>query len=158
MSALGAVALLLGGITRILDLTAVVICAMIIFVVFAELKYSAIIVYAVTAVLAFILPIEKTIAVEYLIFAIYPVLKPLFEKAGKLFGTIIKLAFMIISSLALALIFRFVFLMVDVWYIDLIFGVGLVACYFLFDIALTRFDIYYRYKLRHQLRIDRFFH
>ena len=34
MSALGAIALLLGGITRVLDLTAVVIGAMIIFVVF----------------------------------------------------------------------------------------------------------------------------
>lgn len=158
MSALGAVTLLLGGITRILDLTAVVICAIIVFVVFYELKYSAIAVYLVTAVLAFVLPIEKTIAVEYLIFAIYPVLKPLFEKAGKLFGTIIKLVFMIISSASLVLIFRFVFMMVDVWYIDLIFAIGLVACYFLFDIALTRFKLYYCYKLRHQLRIDKFFH
>lgn len=157
MSALGVVTLLLGGITRILDLTAVVICAIVIFVVFSELRYSALIVYAVTAVLAFVLPIEKTIAVEYLIFAIYPVLKPLFEKAGKLFGTVIKLVFMIISSVSLVLIFRFVFMMVDMWYIDLIFGIGLVACYFLFDIALTRFNVYYRYKLRHQLRIDRFF-
>lgn len=157
MSALGAVTLLLGGITRILDLTAVVICALLIFVVFSELKYSAIIVYFVTALLAFVLPIEKTIAVEYLIFAIYPVLKPLFLKAGKLLGTIIKLIFMVVSSVSLVLILRYVFMMADVWYVDVVFGVGLVACYFLFDIALNRFDIYYRYKLRHQLRIDRFF-
>jgi len=157
MSALGAVSLLLGGITRVLDLTAVVICAILIFVVFSELKYQALIVYFVTATLAFVLPIEKTVAVEYLIFAIYPILKPLFEKAGKIFGTIIKLAFMISSSLALVLIFRFVFMMVDIWYIDLAFGIGLVLAYFLFDIALTRFKLYYFYKLRKQLRIDRFF-
>ncbi|MBO5439211.1 MAG: hypothetical protein J6A53_00980 [Clostridia bacterium] len=158
MSALGAIALLLGGITRVLDLTAVVIGAMIIFVVFTELKYSALAVYAVTALLAFILPIEKTVAVEYLIFAIYPILKPLFERAGRVFGLAIKLIFMIISSASLVLIFRFVFMMVDLWYIDLIFAIGLVACYFLFDVALTRFKLYYQFKLRHQLKIDRFFH
>lgn len=157
MSALGAVALLLGGITRVLDLTAVVIGAMIIYVVYAELKYSAIVVYFVTAILAFIMPIEKTVAVEYLIFAIYPVIKPLFEKTGKVISVILKLVFMTASSVSLVLIFRFVFLMVDMWYFDLAFGVGLVLVYFIFDIALKRFDLYYRYKLRHQLRIDKFF-
>ena len=70
----------------------------------------------------------------------------------------IKLIFMIISSASLVLIFRFVFMMVDLWYIDLIFAIGLVACYFLFDVALTRFKLYYQFKLRYQLKIDRFFH
>lgn len=158
MSALGAVVLLLGGITQVLDLTAVVICTIIIFVVFSELKYNAIIVYAVTGLLAFVLPINIAVAIEYLIFAIYPVLKPLFEKAGKVLSVIIKLIFMVISSASLVLIFRFVLGMVDVWYIDIAFGIGLVAVYYLFDVALTRFNIYYCNKLRHQLRIDRFFH
>lgn len=158
MSALSIVVLLLGGISQILDLTAVVACAIIIFIVHAELKYSALLVYATTSLLAFLLLGLPTIATEYLIFAIYPVLKPLFEKTGKIFGSIIKYAFMIISSATLTLLFRFVFMTGDVWYIDLAFGVGLAICYVIFDIALARFNVYYRYKLRHQLRIDRFFH
>ncbi len=158
MSALGAVTLLLGGITRVLDLTAIIICAMIIFVVREELRHSGWLVYAVIGVLAFILPIDKTIAVEYIVFAIYPMLKPFFDKLPRVIRLLIKLIFMIVSALAVVLIFRYVFLLVDFWYIDLAFGIGLVLIYFLFDISISRFQLYYRYKLRHQLRIDKFFH
>jgi len=158
MSALSIVVLLLGGISQVLDLTAVVACAIIIFIVHSELKYSALLVYATTSLLAFLLLGTPTVAVEYIIFAIYPILKPIFEKAGKIFGAVIKYAFMILSSATLALLFRYVLMAGDVWYIDLIFGIGLAVCYAIFDIALARFDLYYRYKLRHQLRIDKFFH
>ena len=157
MVAISIVILLLGGVTQVLDLTAVVACAMIIFVVFEELKYSALLVYGATAVLTFFLLAKKEVAVEYVIFAIYPVLKPLFEKAGKVFVTLIKLFFMAAMSVGMTLLFRYVFMSADVWYIDLIFCVGLIVCYYIFDIALNRFKLYYHCKLRHQLRIDRFF-
>ncbi len=158
MVAISIVILLLGGITQILDLTAVVICAIIIFVVFEELRYSALLVYGATAVLTFFLLAKKEIAVEYVIFAIYPILKPLFEKAGKALGAVIKFIFMSAMSVALTLLFRYVFMSADIWYMDLVFCIGLIACYFLFDIAINRFRPYYHFKLRHQLRIDRFFH
>ncbi len=158
MAAVSFIVLLLGGASQVLDLTAVVVCAMIIFVVHTELRYSSLLTYAVAATLAFLILPNKEIAVEYLIFAVYPILKPIFEKAGKFFGKILKIAFMVASSAALTLLFRYVFMTGDVWYIDVAFGVTLVACYMFFDIALTRFDVYYRFKLRHQLRIDRFFH
>ena len=158
MSALSFIVLLLGGVSQILDLSAVVLCAMIIFVVYAELKYSAFLVYAVTLTLAFVIIPNKAIGVEYTIFAIYPVLKLLFEKTGKIVGAILKLIYILASSLTLTLLLRYVFMSQDVWYIDLVFGIGLVACCILFDIALTRFKLYYHYKLRRQLKIDRFFH
>ena len=157
MAALGSIALLLGGITRVLDLTAIIICAMIIFVVYAELGHMGWLVYGVIGMLSFALPIDKTIAVEYIVFAIYPLIKPFFDRIPPIIRVIVKLAFMVASSGAIVLIFRFVFMIKDLWYIDLIFSIGLVAIYFLFDIALTRFNFYYRYKLRSQLRIDKFF-
>ncbi len=157
MSALSVVVLLLGGASQILDLTAAVITAMIIFVVHAELKNTAWLVYAATSLIALFLLGNIQIAIEYIIFAAYPILKPIFEKAGKLFGNIIKYIFMALSSISLTLLFRYVFLLGNVWYWDVAFCVGLFVCYILFDIALGRFKIYYFYKLRAQLKLNRFF-
>ena len=84
MTALSIIILLLGGITRVLDITTVVICAIIIFVIYEELKYGALLVYFATVLLAFALLPNKEIGIEYAIFAIYPIVKPLFEKTGKI--------------------------------------------------------------------------
>ena len=70
MSALGVVALFLGGITRVLDLTAVMVATALIFVCFEETRYYALLSYGVIGALAFLLPIEKSVAVEFLIFGI----------------------------------------------------------------------------------------
>lgn len=157
MVAMSIIILLLGGITQVVDLTAVVICAMIIFVVHEELKYNSLLVYVATAVLTFTLLSRKEIGVEYVIFAIYPIIKPIFEKTGKFLSTLIKIIFMTSMSVSLTLLFRYVFLTGDMWYMDLIFCVGLIGCYFLFDIALTRFKPYYHFRLRRKLRLDKFF-
>lgn len=157
MIAVSIIILLLGGITQVVDLTAVVICAMIVFVVQEELKYSSLLVYAATAILAFTLLPRKEIGIEYLIFAIYPVLKPIFEKTGKFLSPLIKITYMSAASVSLTLLFRYVFITGDMWYMDLIFCVGLIACYFLFDVALTRFKPYYHFRLRQKLRLDKFF-
>ena len=61
MIAVSIIILLLGGITQVVDLTAVVICAMIVFVVQEELKHSSLLVYAATAILAFTLLPRKEI-------------------------------------------------------------------------------------------------
>ena len=157
MVAVSTVVLLLGGIMQIVDLTAVVICAMIVFVVYEELKYSALFVYFATALLVFTLLAKKEIGVEYVIFSIYPIVKPIFEKAGKVLSTLIKIIFMTVMSVSLTLLFRYVFLTGDMWYVDMFFCIGLIVCYFLFDVALTRFKPYYHFNLRQKLRIDRFF-
>ena len=157
MSSLSIVVLLLGTITRVLDMTAVIFCLIINYVVFSELKFNVLLVYGVTSVLAFLLLPDKSVAVEYVIFAIYPLLKPLIEKTGKVPSLIIKLFLMVASSVALTLLLRFVFLLGDIIAIEIIFAIALTVCYWIVDVLLTRFDLYYRYKLRRQLKIDRFF-
>lgn len=157
MIALSVVFLLLGGITSILDLTAVVISAMVLFVVYEELKFAAVLVYLGVTLIAFILPNGLTMAVEYAIFAIYPILKPIFEKAPKVVSIIIKLIFMIASVTTLTLLLNFVLSTPEVWYINLAFGVGAVVFYYLFDLVLTKFGKYYRETLRSKLRLDKFF-
>jgi hypothetical protein len=77
----------------------------------AELKNTAWLVYATTSLIALFLLGNIQIAIEYIIFAAYPILKPIFEKAGKLFGNIIKYIFMALSSISLTLLFRYVFLL-----------------------------------------------
>ena len=157
MTAISIVILLLGGITRVLDITTVVICAIIIFAIFEEIKYGALFVYFATAVLVFALLPNKDIGIEYVIFAIYPIIKPLFEKTGKTLCNILKITFMTTMSVVLTLLFRYVFYSGDMWYIDVAFCIGLTICYYLFDISLNRFKPYYHFVLRHKLKIDRFF-
>ena len=157
MVALSVVFLLLGGITTILDLSAVILSAVVLFIVFEELKYSAILVYLATTLIAFLLPNGLTMAVEYAIFAIYPILKPLFEKTGKVLSWIIKILFMSLSVAGLTLLLNFVLSTPEVWYINLIFALGAIFVYILFDVVLTKFGRIYREKLRSKLKLDKFF-
>ena len=157
ISALGVVALLLGGITRVLDLTAVIIATALIFVTFEEIRFNALFVYAVTGLLAFVLPIDMSVAIEYLIFAIYPILRFYIEKLPKVLAWVIKLTYMIAAFVSITLILEFVLGMPEVWYINVVFCVAGVVMFILVDILLKRLSIYYRLKLRKQLRIDKFF-
>lgn len=157
MSALGIVALFLGGITGVLDLTAVIIATALIFVAFEELRFYALAIYAVTGLLAFILPIDISVAIEYLIFGVYPILKFYIDKLPKIIAWILKLAYMICAFVGLTLLLQFVLGSPEVWYINLVFCVAGVVIFVLVDILLKRLSIYYRLKLRGQLRIDRFF-
>lgn len=158
MSALSVVFLFFGGLTGMLELTGVVISSIIIFVVYEELKYSAFGVYLVTAVIAFFIPfVGTTIAFEYLIFAIYPILKPLFDRLPRGAREVVKLLFMSASFVGLTLLLHFVLGMPEVWYINVIFCVSGIAIYYLFDIALFRFTTYYRLVLRRKLGVDKFF-
>ncbi len=156
-SALGIVALFLGGITRILDLSAVIIATALMLIAFEELKFYALAIYFVTGLLAFILPIDTSVAVEYLLFAIYPVFKPYIERLPKVIAFIIKVLYMSLAFVGLTLLLQFVLGSPDVWYINLIFCVGGVISFILVDVLLSRLSLYYKYKLRRQLKIDRFF-
>ena len=156
-SALGIVALFLGGITRILDLSAVIIATALMLIAFEELKFSALAIYFVTGILAFVLPIDISVAIEYLLFAIYPVFKPYLEKLPRALAWTIKVAYMCISFVGLTLLLQFVLGSPDVWYINVIFCVGGVMSFVLVDVLLSRLSLYYKYKLRGQLKIDRFF-
>ena len=157
LCALGVVSLLLGGITKVLDLTAVIIATILMFIAYEELKAYALLVYAATAILAFVMPIDITVAIEYLIFAIYPVMKPQLEKLPKSLSWAIKLAYMTISFVGLTLLLQFVLGSPDVWYVNVLFCLGGIVIFIIVDVMLTRLALYYKYKLRHQLGIDRLF-
>lgn len=157
MASLGTVVLFLGGITKVLDLTAVMIATALVYVAFEEARYYSALVYLVISGLALLLPLEMSVKVEFWIFGIYPIVKAIFEKLPNVIAWILKSVFMVFSFVGLTLLLQFVLGYPEVWYINLIFCVAGVFMYVLFDIALTRFSKYYRGKLRHQLRIDRFF-
>ena len=157
MASLGTVVLFLGGITKVLDLTAVMIATALVYVAFEEARYYSSLVYLVISGLALLLPLEMSVKDEFWIFGIYPIVKAIFEKLPNVIAWILKSVFMVFSFVGLTLLLQFVLGYPEVWYINLIFCVAGAIMYVLFDIALTRFSKYYRGKLRHQLRIDRFF-
>ena len=159
MSAIGVVILLLGSLLEIFDLCAVLISATLIFVVCEELGgVKAFGTYVVCAVLSFLIVPSKLVAVEYVIFAIYPVLRTVFEKRPRAVCFSLKALYMLASAtLALVLIRKF-FTTGDIkadWLEILTWLVG-ILCLIVADVFLARFSRYYHQRLRKTLRIDRF--
>jgi hypothetical protein len=94
LTALGVVALYLGSVFEVMDLS--VSCAASLTVLFCSVelgnRYAAA-VYAGTSVLSFILVPNKWIAVYFIMFfGIMPITKKLFEKTGKIFSWVLKIA------------------------------------------------------------------
>lgn len=157
--ALGVVILFLCSLVEALDLTAVLLSSVCVFMVGEELKLKrAFAVYLATGILAFLLIPSKLVAIEYFLFAIYPVLKCLIEKTGRGVSLILKGLYMVAATVADVAIIKFFFpqeIEKD-WFIFVISFVSLLWLV-LYDVAYTRLSAYYHGKLRHQLRIDKFF-
>lgn len=157
MASLGVAILFLGSLVEVMDLTAVIIASLCVFVCAEETGIKSLSVFGVTAILAFLIIPSKIIAVEYTLFGAYPVLKRLFEKIKKPFCLPVKLVYMAIAVVADVLILFFVFSSRDVWYIEAALCVLGIVAFFVYDVALSRLTLLYRLQLRHRLRIDRFF-
>lgn len=157
LSALSVVVLLLGSVIDVLDLSLVILASLFLTVAMEEMGKKAISIYLVTLTLSFIVLPNKLIAFEYVLIGIYPVLKPLLDKIKKPLKTAVKLFYMVASSSALVLLMSFVFMIEEMWYFNLAFGVGVVLMLGLVDVMLFKFIMYYRFTLRHKLRIDKFF-
>lgn len=157
MASLGVVILFLGSLIELMDLTAVLIASVCIFVCGYEMGAKAIPVYVVTAIISFLILPSKLVAVEYALFGLYPVLKIFFEKAKKPLAWFFKVLYIVISVCADILLMFFVFMLQDAWYFEVIFFVLGVAAFILYDIVLSRLTLLYKHNLRHRLRIDRFF-
>ena len=158
MSALSVVVLLLGSLLEILDLTAVMLAAIILVIVYEEVKKGALSVYFVTLVIAFILVPNKLVACEYCVIAIYPIIKPIFDRLFPVLMYTVKGLYMVLTTLAIVLLMKYVFISDSPMYFDLIFALGGVVMLILFDVLIFRFTMYYRFKLRNQLKIDKFFY
>lgn len=157
MAALGTVILFLGSFIEIMDLTAVIIASICIFVCGYEMGAKAIPVYAVTAVISFLILPSKLIAVEYALFGVYPVLKIFFDKVKKPLSWLFKILYIVVSVSADILLMFFVFMLRDAWYIEVLVFVLGTAAFIIYDLALSRLTLVYKHNLRHRLRIDRFF-
>lgn len=157
MSALGIVVLLLGTLIDVLDLTVVLLASLLVLIALEEMGYKSVSIYIVTSVLALIILPNKLLGIEYVLIGIYPIIKCFLDKRAKVVKIILKAVYMVVAVLIIVLLMNFVFMAQEVWYLNVAFGIGGLVMLVLFDILLFRFAMFYRFKLRHQLRLDSFF-
>lgn len=158
-AALSVVILFLGAVLEVLDITAAVFAALMLFVVWQELRYKAVLVYISTAVISFFFaPFSILPAMEYLIFGLYPILKPLIEKTPKAIAYLLKGIYILTASIGSVLImYFFVPASIEKPYMIAVYIFMFSAVIILFDLLIAKFKKYYIFKLRHILKIDRFF-
>ena len=159
MGALGVVILLLGSLLDIFDLCAVLISALLIFIVREELGGgSAMSTYGVCAIISVLLLPSKKVAIEYVIFGFYPVLRAVLEKLPKVVCIALKAVYMLLSTALTVFTVRFFFTVgeVNAVYIEVITAVLGLVCLILCDVVFKRFSRHYRDRIRKMLRIDKF--
>ncbi len=155
------IVLLYLGSLSVLDLSAIVICAVLTMILRIELGSNVLpwVYVAVTGVLALLLLPSKLIAVEYLLVGgVYPLVKAAFEKLHPAFGWVLKISFIDCMVLLEILLTRFV-LMSEEARIALTVPAILLATVFavLFDLALTVFISVYILKIRKRIGLKKLF-
>ncbi|MBE6663399.1 MAG: hypothetical protein E7602_02715 [Ruminococcaceae bacterium] len=157
--ALSVVFLMLGSILDVLDITAAIIASLLLFIANEELKAKSLMVYFATVVISLLFTFvgSPLPAIEYAIFAIYPILKPVIEKTPRIVSYILKAIYIVLASCGTVLLMSFFimpFAEPRTFFIYLLLFILVIV---LFDLLLLRFKRYYQFKLRHTLKIDRFF-
>ena len=157
-SALGIVMLWIGGALGDLDLTIAGVASLLILIVIIELngKY-ALLVYIVTSALSLILFPGYYITMIYTLFVgVYPILKFLFEKIGKLLSLIPKLIFMNLMLTALIFIGKKLFGIeedVMLWIVYLLANIA----FLIFDFTLSKIKDLYISVLQKRIGIYKLF-
>ncbi len=160
LSALGVVVLYLGSVITVLDLTAVAFASFAVFFAVLELgRPFQYLIYAATAVLALLILPDKFSAFAYILFGgIYPIVKNLIEKSGKLLQWVFK--FIYFNAVLTALIAVSVYVL-HIDSSELGFGIVIYVlgnfAFFMYDIACTVLLTAYLTKFRQRLKIDKFF-
>ncbi len=160
LSALGVVILYLGAVINVLDLTAVALTSLFVFFAVIELGPPfPYLIYAVTSLLSLLLLPDKFAALAYLLFGgIYPIFKEMFERLHFLIAWILKFSFF---NTVLSLLIAGTVYLLHIEDTDLGFKLGVYALanltFFLYDIATTQLVTFYLVKLRHRLRVEKFF-
>ncbi len=157
--ALGVVILFLCSFLDFLSLTAVLLASICIFIVREELSSArAFAVYLATGIIAALILPSKLLAIEFFIYAVYPVLKGLIEKCGIILTYAFKGVYIVGATLSDMVIIKLFFSSGDERTIIMV-GTVLVSLLWLilYDVFYTRLARYYRARLRSKLRIDRFF-
>ena len=160
ISALSVVFLLLGAIVEVLDITSAILASLMLLIAYEELKGKSVLVYLATAVISFFFVFFSSPmpAIEYTIFGLYPLIKPLIEKTPKVITYILKGVYIILASLgSAAVMYLLVPSLAEKLYMFAIYILVFALVIILFDLLIVRFKRYYQFKLRSTLRIDRFF-
>ncbi len=157
ISALGVVFLMLGSVINVMDMTMAVVASILLLVVFEEIRFKCFFVYFVTATVGAIICPDKLVVLEYVIFALYPIVKLSLEKTSRVVSLLARIAYALVAGGGAVLLTSFVFLSDSNPTFDAIYLVGLLLIFILFDVAVKRFTVFYHKRLRKRLRIDKFF-
>ncbi len=156
-AALAVVFLMIGGDTLV-DLSILLVCALMTMILVVETGRRAVLIYAaVTSVLAAILLPNKLYAIEYFLFsAAYPLVKLAFEKYRAFLAWPLKLSYLDLCLLGCILLAKYVFMLEDKMYELTFVTIALgTAVFVIFDLCLTACITLYLVKLRKLIHRDR---
>ena len=157
--ALSVVFLLFGSIIGVLDITMAIAASLLLFIANEELGKKSLMVYFATVIISLFFTTVGSLlpSIEYAIFAVYPLLKPQMEKTPKAVSYLLKAAYAVLASCGSVLIMYFFLPPLGEKYMFLVYLLMFIFVIVLFDLLLLRFKRYYYFKLRYQLKIDKFF-
>ena len=158
ITSLSVVFLAVGSFLDVLDMTMAIAASLLLFIANEEVKLKSLMVYFASSILIMVIMPFSLAGMEYIAFALYPVLKPIFEKAPTVIAYVIKGVYVLASSTALGLIMYF--FVKDITKKPLMMALYillLVLVLVLYDVLLKKFKLYYKFKLRRMLRLDKFF-
>ena len=159
LSALGVIIMAIGAFIEVLDLSTAVLASMLCIYAVIEIRGSyPWMIWLVTSILSLILLPIKTPAVFYaLFFGFYPILKEKLEKLSRPVSWVLKLVVFHVSLGVIVLILRLFFPaaldMGRILWMPLVLYLSCVACFVLYDYALSHMITFYLVKLRHRFQI-----
>lgn len=159
LCALGVILLSLGSLVDVLDITMAVLASL--FCVYAVIEIGGAypwLIWLVTSLLSLLLLPTKTPALFYALFAgFYPILKEKLEKLSRPVSWVLKLVVFHVSLGVIVLVLRLFFPaaldMGRIRWMPLVLYLSCVACFVLYDYALSHMITFYLVKLRHRFRI-----
>lgn len=159
LCALGVILLAFGSLLETLDITVAVLASLL--CVYAVIEMGGAYpwgIWAVTALLAFLLLPQKTPVIFYTFFVgFYPILKEKLEKRKRPISVLLKLVVFHLCLGFIYLIFR-IFLSgtldseAGAWFAALLYAMALL-CFVVYDFALTRLITFYLVRLRKKFQI-----
>lgn len=159
LCALGVILLSLGSLIEVLDMTAAVLASLLcVYAVIEMGRAYPWLIWLVTSALSLLLLPQKTPALFYALLAgFYPILKEKLEKLSRPIAWLLKLAVLHLSLVAIVLgLWVFFPASLDMggtkWMLIALY-IASVACFVLYDIALSRVITFYLFKLRNRFRI-----
>ena len=159
LCALSVIALSVGSVIEVLDITTAVLASLL--CIYAVIEIGGAypwMIWLVTSILSLLLLPQKTPALFYTLFAgFYPIVKEKLEKLKNPISYVLKLAVFHVSLTAIVagmkLFFPAELDMGGLWWMPLVLYILCLACFVMYDFALTRLITFYLVRLRHKFQI-----